>query len=83
MPATPTADLRRVLDRLEINAAAVAAAEREVARRARGLPRFDSIWIDVFLRRGLLTAFQADSLHSGRTDELFVGPYRLTRRLSP
>ncbi|MEM1063812.1 MAG: hypothetical protein AAGJ97_15920, partial [Planctomycetota bacterium] len=83
MPATPTADLRRVLDRLEINAAAVAAAEREVTRRARGLPRFDSIWIDVFLRRGLLTAFQADALHSGRADELFVGPYRLTGRLSP
>ncbi len=53
-----------------------------VRRLARGVPAFDSVWIDALARCGIITAFQAGELHAGRGDRLRIGPYLVAARMT-
>ena len=48
---------------------------------ARGLPLFESVWLDALAQARIVTHFQADEIRAGRGDALRVGPYVLCRRL--
>jgi len=61
------ADLRRAVPR--------------VRRLARGLPLFESVWIDALLQGRVLTPFQAGQLNAGRGRRLRLGPYVLCEPL--
>ncbi len=54
---------------------------RAVAGRARrlvrGLPLFESVWVDALAQAGILTAFQAAEINARRAEKLRVGPYLL------
>lgn len=78
---TPTPRLRDTLNRLGVGDRELSRVAREVSRRGRGLPPFDSLWIDALLAAGSLTPFQADAIHDGRDDSLLLGPFRVTDRL--
>lgn len=65
------------------------AGQRELARvaprvrkLARGVPAFDSVWIDALAQCGAITAYQAGELHNHRGQRLRVGPYLIAARMS-
>lgn len=83
MPDLPPRELVATLERLGLaTGRQVAAMSRRVARLARDLPRFDSVWIDALAQARVLTPFQAAELNAGRAESLRVGPYVLCERTS-
>ena len=51
-------------------------AVRPLARGlARGLPLFESVWVDALVQARLLTPYQATEINAGRGEQLQVGPY--------
>lgn len=75
--------LVNLLERLELaDAARVARVERRARRLARGLPLFESVWIDALVQDGVLTLYQARDLRAGRGEQLAVGPFTIVERVS-
>jgi len=76
---------QQLIDLLEqlglVTADEVRAMDRRVRRLARGLPRFESVWVDALAQSRLLTPFQAAQINSGRGRSLRLGPYVLCGRL--
>jgi len=82
MPEGPPQDLIALVERLELaTARQVGRLARRARRLARGLPLFDSVWVDALAQARILTPFQAGEIRAGRGDSLRVGPYVLCRRL--
>jgi hypothetical protein len=83
MPESPSPELVATLERLGLaKADEVARMGRRVARLAKDLPRFDSVWIDALAQTRVLTPFQAAELNAGRGGRLRVGPFLLCERLA-
>ncbi|HWA97503.1 MAG TPA: protein kinase, partial [Pirellulales bacterium] len=61
--------------------AQVLAVQGRVRRLARGLPRFEQVWVDALAQARVLTPFQAGEINAGRADTLSVGPYVLAQPL--
>jgi hypothetical protein len=40
---------------------------------ARGIPAFDSVWVDALMQEGRITPFQARQIHAGSGDQLLAG----------
>ena len=53
---------------------------RSAARR-RGLPDFESAWVDALAQARVITPFQAAEINAGRGEALAVGPYVIARPL--
>ncbi len=51
-------------------------------RLARGLPWFESVWVDALAQARILTPYQAAQINAGRESHLRVGPYCLLRPLA-
>ena len=82
MREEPPQELVRLLERLDLAAPdRVRSMGRRMHRLARGLPLFDSVWVDALARARVITHFQAGEIAAGRGDALRVGPYVLWRRL--
>ncbi len=82
MREEPPAELLRRLDELNLaSPAQVRRCQGRVRRLARGLPRFESVWVDALAQARLLTPLQAAEINAGRADRLVVGPYLLSRKL--
>ncbi|MEA1950250.1 MAG: protein kinase [Planctomycetota bacterium] len=80
MRHTPPESLVELLGRLGLATADDFRAAAGRARRlARGLPLFESVWIDALAQAGVLTAFQAAETNARRGERLRVGPYVLDR----
>ena len=78
----PSPALQSLLSQLELGGAGrLRAASRQVRRMANDLPIFDSVWIDAYLRSGVITAFQAEQLHAGQGSQLCPGRYVLLKPL--
>ncbi len=75
----------RLIELLERTGLATAGQVRGVRGRAkrlaRGLPLFESVWIDALAQARVITRFQAVRINSGQVDSLCVGPYLLDRSL--
>jgi serine/threonine protein kinase len=83
MPESPSPELVATLERLGLaKASEVARMGRRVARLAKDLPRFDSVWIDALAQTRVLTPFQAAELNAERGGRLRVGPFLLCERLA-
>ncbi|MCD4726097.1 MAG: hypothetical protein K8R46_00405, partial [Pirellulales bacterium] len=83
MSEQPPKELIATLEGLGlVTAEQVARMGRRVRRLARGLPRFESVWVDALAQARLLTPFQAAELNAGRGRQLRVGPYVLCERLA-
>ncbi|QDT97917.1 Serine/threonine-protein kinase PrkC [Gimesia aquarii] len=54
---------------------------RRVKKLARGIPAFDSVWIDALVQAQKITPFQARTLESGNPEQLAIGPYLLISEL--
>ncbi len=83
MADLPSTSLMQTLASLNL------AGQRELARAAprvrklaRGVPAFDSVWIDALAQCGAITAYQAAELHHHRGQRLRVGPYLIAARMS-
>jgi len=50
-------------------------------RLARGLPLFESVWVDALVQGRVLSPFQAGEINAGRGRRLRVGPYVLCEPL--
>jgi len=50
-------------------------------RLARGLPLFESVWVDALVQGRVLTPFQASEINAGRGRRLRLGPYVLCEPL--
>ncbi len=61
------------------NEAQVVSLGGRAARLARGLPTFESVWIDALAQARVLTHFQAEQINAGRGEQLRVGAYVLCR----
>ena len=82
MREEPPQELIALVERLELATAdQVRGLARRARRLARGLPLFESVWVDALAQARILTPFQAGEIHAGRGDGLRVGPYVLCRRL--
>src|SRR3990172_891315 len=82
MREEPPQELVRLLERLDLAAPdRVRSMGRRMHRLARGLPLFDSVWVDALARARVITHFQAGEIAAGRGDALRVGPYVLWGRL--
>jgi len=82
MREPPPPQLVALLERLGLaTAARVGRMSRGVHRLARGLPRFESVWIDALAQGRILTRFQAAEIRAGRGEALRIGPYVLLDRL--
>ncbi|MBN2291860.1 MAG: hypothetical protein JXM70_05510, partial [Pirellulales bacterium] len=82
MRHTPPESLVELLGRLALATPDDFRAVAGRARRlARGLPLFESVWIDALAQAGVLTAFQAAEINARRGECLQVGPYVLDRPL--
>lgn len=78
----PSPELLHRLTRLKLcTTADVRRCRRRVRRLARGIPAFDSVWIDALVQAQKITPFQARVLESGHPDHLAVGPYLLISEL--
>ena len=78
----PPESLVELLRQLGLASAAdLRAAAARARRLARGLPLFESVWIDALAQAGVLTAFQASEINARRGLLLRVGPYVLDRPL--
>jgi len=51
-------------------------------RLARGLPLFESVWLDALVQARFISLFQASEIAAGRGDELRIGPAVLVERLA-
>lgn len=84
MRVEPPAELIALLEHLQLATAAQVRAEHaRVARLARDLPVFESVWVDALAQARLLTPFQAAEINAARGQQLAVGPYVLYQRLNP
>ena len=82
MRAEPSVPLIGLLERLDLaSPQQVRRVSRRVARLARDLPLFDSVWVDALVQARILTPFQAAEINAGRGDRLAVGPFTLCRPL--
>ena len=73
--------LQRLIELKLCTAADVRRCRRRVKKLARGIPAFDSIWIDALVQAQKITPFQARTLESSNPDQLAVGPYLLVSEL--
>lgn len=84
MRAEPSIELIALLERLRLATAAQVRAEHaRVARLARDLPAFESVWVDALAQARMLTPFQAAEINASRGEGLSIGPYVLYQRLAP
>lgn len=57
-------------------------AARRVRRLCRGLPAFESVWVDALAQNRVLSQFQAAEINAGRGPALAVGPYVLVQPIA-
>ncbi len=82
MREAPPQELVALIERLRLaTPSQIARLGRRARRLARGLPLFDSVWLDVLIQARSLTRFQAEAISAGRGPQLQVGPYLLCRPL--
>jgi len=82
MREPPPPQLVALLERLGLaTAARVGRMSWRVRRLARGLPRFESVWVDALAQARILTRFQAAEIRAGRGEALRIGSYVLHDRL--
>ena len=80
MTDAPTKELLQLLERLDLATAdQVAVIAPRVRRLAKGLPLFESVWIDALSQAGRLTPYQAQELKVGRGEQLRINDYVLQR----
>ena len=80
MSHSPSTELLALLARLGLAAPAeVHAVARRAKKLARGLPLFDSVWVDALAQAGTITPYQATEINAGRAERLVLGPYLLRR----
>lgn len=78
----PSQELLQRLTKLKLcTAADLRSCRRRVRKLARGIPAFDSVWIDALVQAQKITPFQARTLESGHPERLAVGPYLLISEL--
>ena len=78
----PSKELLQRLIKLKLcTAADLRSCRRRVKKLARGIPAFDSVWIDALVQAQKITPFQARTLESGNPEQLAVGPYLLISEL--
>lgn len=78
----PSPELLQRLTKLKLcTAADLRRCRRRVKKLARGIPAFDSVWIDALVQAQKITPFQARTLESGTPERLAVGPYLLISEL--
>ncbi|NIL98886.1 MAG: protein kinase [Planctomycetales bacterium] len=82
MPDQPSVELIQLLDQLDLASRGdILAVGRRARRLARGLPVFDSVWVDALAQAGVLTPLQATQIKAGRGHHLRVGEYILQTTL--
>ena len=82
MRQEPPSKLIELLERTGLATAGQVRGVRGRAKRlARGLPLFESVWVDALAQARIITRFQAVRIDSGQADALRVGPYLLERSL--
>ncbi|QDT89368.1 serine/threonine protein kinase [Gimesia algae] len=78
----PSPELLHRLTKLKLcTTADVRRCRRRVRKLTRGIPAFDSVWIDALVQAQKITPFQARVLESGHPEHLAVGPYLLISEL--
>ena len=78
----PSPQLLQRLTQLNLcTAADLRHCRRRVKKLARGIPAFDSVWIDALVQAQKITPFQARTLESGAPERLAIGPYLLVSEL--
>tara|TARA_R110000868_G_scaffold411768_1_gene709627 strand:+ start:42621 stop:44921 length:2301 start_codon:yes stop_codon:yes gene_type:complete len=78
----PSPELLHRLTKLKLcTTTDVRRCRRRVRKLARGIPAFDSVWIDALVQAQKITPFQARVLESGHPEHLAVGPYLLISEL--
>lgn len=78
----PSQELLQRLIKLKLcTTADLRGCRRRVKKLARGIPAFDSVWIDALVQAQKITPFQAKTLESGNPKQLVVGPYLLISEL--
>ncbi|WP_198001124.1 serine/threonine protein kinase [Gimesia fumaroli] len=78
----PSQELLQRLTKLKLcTAADLRRCRRRVKKLARGIPAFDSVWIDALVQAQKITPFQARTLESDTPERLAVGPYLLISEL--
>lgn len=78
----PPPHLVELLERTGLATAAdLRAQARRVSGLARGLPSFDSLWLDALVQARRLTFYQASQIAAGHAEELRVGPFVCCRPL--
>ncbi len=79
----PSNELLQRLTKLKLcSASDLKRCRHRVKKLARGIPAFDSVWIDALVQKQKITPFQARALESGNSERLAVGPYLLTSEIS-
>ncbi|MFH1919209.1 MAG: protein kinase [Planctomycetota bacterium] len=82
MREEPPRELISLVERLGLAAPGqVCRLGRSARRLARGLPLFESVWVDALAQARVVTRFQAEEIKAGRGEALRVGPYVLRGRL--
>lgn len=78
----PSNELLQRLIKLKLcTAVDLRSCRRRVKKLARGIPAFDSVWLDALVQAQKITPFQARTLESGNSEQLAVGPYLLISEL--
>ncbi|QDU09155.1 Serine/threonine-protein kinase PrkC [Gimesia aquarii] len=78
----PSKELIQRLTKLKLcTPADLKRCRRRVKKLARGIPAFDSVWIDALVQAQKITPFQARTLESGNPEQLAIGPYLLISEL--
>ena len=79
MSAEPSIELIELLAHLQLATRdEILAVGRRAKRLVRGLPIFDSVWIDALLQEETLTPFQAAEIKAGRGEQLQVVDFVLS-----
>ena len=79
MSAEPSIELIELLAHLQLATRdEILAVGRRAKRLVRGLPIFDSVWIDAMLQEETLTPFQAAEIKAGRGEQLQVVDFVLS-----
>lgn len=74
----PSKDLLQRLTKLKLcTPSDLKRCRRRVKKLARGIPAFDSVWIDALVQKQKITPFQARVLESDQPERLAIGPYLL------
>ena len=82
MRQEPPKQLLELVERTGLASAGQVRGVRGRARRmARGLPLFESVWVDALTQARIITRFQAVRINDSQGDSLRLGPYLLERRL--